>query len=72
VFEFVVVTALGLLPTFIISSGFTTQIAVNVIAALSIGLAFGRYLAGLFSDTFSRFNSITLTILFFIIIVFAF
>jgi MFS family permease len=72
VFEFVLFGALGLLPTFVVSRGFSTQTAVNVLATLSAGSAFGRYLAGLLSDTFGRYNSMTLTLLFSLLTVFAF
>lgn len=94
-FEFVLFGALGLLPTFIVTRGFSTQTAANVIAVLSAyvtqssssfisillatiltsfnsGSAFGRYLAGLFSDKFGRYNSMNLTLTFSLIVVFAF
>ncbi|CZR56066.1 related to monocarboxylate transporter [Phialocephala subalpina] len=70
-FEFVLFGALGLLPTYAILQGFSSQTAFNVIAILNAGSALGRSLSGWISDHLGRFNTMLLTLIWSMIVTFA-
>ncbi|KAF8855996.1 MFS monocarboxylate transporter [Acephala macrosclerotiorum] len=70
-FEFVLFGALGLLPTYAILQGFSSQTAFNVIAILNAGSALGRSLSGWISDHLGRFNTMLLTLIWSMVVTFA-
>ncbi|KAG9241493.1 major facilitator superfamily protein [Calycina marina] len=69
-FEFVLFGALGLLPTYALSQGFSSQTSFNIIAILNAGSAFGRSFSGWLSDRLGRFNTMILTLSFSLLIAF--
>ncbi|TVY67520.1 putative transporter MCH4 [Lachnellula suecica] len=70
-FEFVLFGALGLLPTYAIGQGFSTQTAFNSIAILNAGSAFGRSFSGYISDRYGRFNTMVMTLTLSLVVTFA-
>lgn len=62
-FEFVLFGALGLLPTYSTSRGFSPQTAFNIIAILNAGSAFGRSFSGWISDKIGRYNTMIVTLI---------
>lgn len=71
-FEYVLVSAIGLLPTIVIYSGFNTQTSFYVIAVLNGCSAIGRYTSGLIADNYGRFNAMIITLLISAVAVLAF
>lgn len=61
-FEFVLFGALGLLPAYSTSRGFSPQTAFNIIAILNAGSAFGRSFSGYISDKIGRYNTMIVTL----------
>ncbi|KFY74210.1 hypothetical protein V499_05747 [Pseudogymnoascus sp. VKM F-103] len=70
-FEFVLYTAIGLLPTFALEQGFGHQASFNAIAVFNAGSGLGRYTAGLVADYYGRFNCMALFVLISIFATFA-
>ncbi|KUJ23902.1 MFS monocarboxylate transporter [Mollisia scopiformis] len=70
-FEFVLFGALGLLPTYAILQGFSSQTAFNIIAILNAGSALGRSLSGYISDHLGRFNTMLLTLIWSLVVTLA-
>lgn len=62
-FEFVLFGALGLIPTYSLSQGFSNQTGFNIIAILNAGSALGRSFSGCVSDRIGRFNTMLLTLI---------
>ncbi|KAG9229932.1 MFS monocarboxylate transporter [Amylocarpus encephaloides] len=62
-FEFVLFGALGLLPTYALFQGFSSQTAFNSIATLNAGSALGRCFSGYMSDRVGRFNTMLFTLI---------
>ncbi|KAH8815443.1 MFS monocarboxylate transporter [Xylogone sp. PMI_703] len=70
-FEFVLFGSLGLLPTYALGQGFSSQTSFNAIAILNAGSAFGRSLSGFISDRCGRFNTMIMTLAWSLIVTFA-
>ncbi|KFZ07248.1 hypothetical protein V501_06628 [Pseudogymnoascus sp. VKM F-4519 (FW-2642)] len=70
-FEFVLYTAIGLLPTYALEQGFGHQASFNAIAVFNAGSGLGRYTAGLVADYYGRFNCMALFVLISIFATFA-
>ncbi|TVY36773.1 Riboflavin transporter [Lachnellula subtilissima] len=70
-FEFVLFGALGILPTYALGQGFSTQTSFNIVAVLNAGSAFGRSFSGYFSDRYGRFNTMILTLTLSLVVTFA-
>lgn len=62
-FEFVLFGALGLLPTYSLSRGFSPQTGFNIIAILNAGSALGRSFSGWISDKMGRYNTMIVTLI---------
>ncbi|RDW82508.1 MFS monocarboxylate transporter-2 [Coleophoma cylindrospora] len=69
-FEFALFGALGLIPTYTIMQGFSVQTSFNIIAILNAGSALGRSMSGWFSDRYGRFNTMILTLIWSLVVVF--
>ncbi|OBT81999.1 hypothetical protein VE02_09616 [Pseudogymnoascus sp. 03VT05] len=70
-FEFVLYTAIGLLPSYALEQGFGHRASFNAIAVFNAGSGLGRYTAGLIADYYGRFNCMALFVLISIFATFA-
>ncbi|KAL2060731.1 hypothetical protein VTL71DRAFT_9372 [Oculimacula yallundae] len=70
-FEFVLFGALGLIPTYSLSQGFSPQTGFNIIAILNAGSALGRAFSGYVSDRIGRFNTMLLTLMWTLVVTLA-
>ncbi|TGO91965.1 hypothetical protein BPOR_0014g00380 [Botrytis porri] len=63
-FEFVLVGAIGLLPTYALQQGFSTSVSFNVVAIVNAGSILGRLLSGPLSDHLGPYNTALLCLIF--------
>ncbi|KAF7892500.1 uncharacterized protein EAF02_000038 [Botrytis sinoallii] len=63
-FEFVLVGAIGLLPTYALQQGFSTSVSFNVVAIVNAGSILGRLLSGPLSDHLGPYNTVLLCLIF--------
>ncbi|TGO16430.1 hypothetical protein BTUL_0028g00300 [Botrytis tulipae] len=63
-FEFVLVGAIGLLPTYALQQGFSTSVSFNVVAIVNAGSILGRLISGPLSDHLGPYNTVFLCLIF--------
>lgn len=68
--EIVLFASLGLIPSYAVSQGFSSGTGTYLLVVLNTGSAVGRLLAGLTSDHFGAFNTMTIVIAFTTICIF--
>ncbi|KAK2755750.1 hypothetical protein FQN54_005900 [Arachnomyces sp. PD_36] len=68
--ETVLFASLGLIPTYALAQGLSSQTGFYLLAVLNGGSAFGRSLPGMLSDRFGRFNTISAMIALTIVLIF--
>ncbi|KAI9713154.1 MAG: hypothetical protein M1820_001139 [Bogoriella megaspora] len=66
--EFTLFGALGLLPTFTLTQGFSNETSFIVIAVLNAGSALGRYGSGIVSDKWGHYNTMNVMITFSLVV----